>query len=557
MKIQVIQVINRGNHTFSYLCKQESGGCINTEYECLKLFIKCEPDAVINAKIDKSGAIEVSKTVPILDLNTGMILGDTKPYKTRKERAENLIYKSKICGKPHMIFHIESDEDVRLISVDDKNSTGTIVIPSFITSFGRNGKVKLDNEPFKHCKYTKIILDNDPNVMLDISRLFSCMDSTSLEIKVKHPECIYNIDGLFENCCNLVDLDISGLKIKPNTLSNVFNNCINLKNLIGLKNINTENVSKTNSMFEWCKSLEEVDLSNFKPRHLEHMQGMFYHCKSLKSLDLSNIDLSYVVSMNSSFMDCEQLSEINFGENKLHSIVDCNSAFENSGILSLDLSESSCKNLINFNSAFKYCKNLKYLKLPRGTENLKDISKLLYQCYSLESVDISGLNTDNLLNASLAFNTCRNLTNIDLTNFKVKKSCNISGLFTYCTSLMQLDLYSIIIEDDNDKVNARNSDEFDDMIPIIGYCIKLESVRFPRITVTNFQDFIETFKYTKKIKRLDISNIRFSRGLIFNMIETLVNKLPQLRTLVVSKEAITGNNKDCKNCIGKCIIHYK
>ena len=49
------------------------------------------------------------------------------------------------------------------------------------------------------------------------------------------------------------------------------------------------NLTKTNYMFEGCKSLTNLNLSNFNTQNVTDMTNMFYGCNSLTKLDLSNI----------------------------------------------------------------------------------------------------------------------------------------------------------------------------------------------------------------------------------------------------------------------------
>ena len=47
-------------------------------------------------------------------------------------------------------------------------------------------------------------------------------------------------------------------------------------------------------MFGYCKSITEINLSNFDTSKVTYMNNMFFKCTSLTSLDLSNFDTSKV-----------------------------------------------------------------------------------------------------------------------------------------------------------------------------------------------------------------------------------------------------------------------
>ena len=48
-------------------------------------------------------------------------------------------------------------------------------------------------------------------------------------------------------------------------------------------------------MFNRCRKLKNIDLSNFNTSKVSSMNGMFVCCKSLTTLDLSSFDTSNVV----------------------------------------------------------------------------------------------------------------------------------------------------------------------------------------------------------------------------------------------------------------------
>ena len=51
-------------------------------------------------------------------------------------------------------------------------------------------------------------------------------------------------------------------------------------------------------MFNGCKSLISLNLSNFVTSKMENMENMFNGCESLKIIDFSNLDVNSVVDPN-------------------------------------------------------------------------------------------------------------------------------------------------------------------------------------------------------------------------------------------------------------------
>ena len=54
-------------------------------------------------------------------------------------------------------------------------------------------------------------------------------------------------------------------------------------------------------MFYECKSLKELNLSNFNTNNIINMEYMFCGCSSLQELNLSNFNTSNVYNMNRMF----------------------------------------------------------------------------------------------------------------------------------------------------------------------------------------------------------------------------------------------------------------
>lgn len=89
-----------------------------------------------------------------------------------------------------------------------------------------------------------------------------------------------------------------------------FASCSQLKEVVGIENLNTSEVSDMNSMFSGCRALTHLDLSSLNTVRVRCMCSMFQGCYSLKSLDLSGFSVRAVENMNSMFSDCTALTQL-------------------------------------------------------------------------------------------------------------------------------------------------------------------------------------------------------------------------------------------------------
>ena len=72
-------------------------------------------------------------------------------------------------------------------------------------------------------------------------------------------------------------------------MSNMFRNCIKLKEIKCVNKINTNKVVNMSSMFCSCKKLKYIDLSNYDTSNVSDMSRMFYECIKLKEIKGINI----------------------------------------------------------------------------------------------------------------------------------------------------------------------------------------------------------------------------------------------------------------------------
>lgn len=128
-----------------------------------------------------------------------------------------------------------------------------------------------------------------------------------------------------------------------------------LKELKGIENLNTTDVTNMSHMFYHCDALPSVDLSHFNTEKVTDMNSMFSECASLTSLNLSTFDTKNVTDMNSMFNFCAGLTSLNLSNFNTAKVKDMRAMFFCcTGLTSLDLSKFNTENVTDMGVMFFY-----------------------------------------------------------------------------------------------------------------------------------------------------------------------------------------------------------
>ena len=167
-----------------------------------------------------------------------------------------------------------------------------------------------------------------------------------------------------------VVFEASFANARPTSCYAWFQNFIKLKQIEGIENLNTENVTNMSDMFYSCSGLISLDVTHFNTANVTSMRGMFDGCSGLISLDVTYFNTANVTSMSYMFDGC-------------------------SGLISLDVT--------NFNTA-----------------NVTDMSYMFYGCNKLKEIYVSDkFVTDDVIDSEYMFSYCGSLSgDIDWTSDK-------------------------------------------------------------------------------------------------------------------------------------------
>ena len=178
-------------------------------------------------------------------------------------------------------------------------------------------------------------------------------------------EEVRDMSGMFSGCQKLESLNLSNFNTSNViNMCSMFADCTSLKSL-NLKNFDTKQCRNIRLMFSQCSALKKVDVSSFDTQNIEGgvFQGMFEGCKSLTDLDVSNFIIGSFCDIDGMFMGCSSLKNLTLFELEKDGFgcgISMSSIFNGCKSLeTLDLSGWDIDSPFSMNRAFANCTNLK------------------------------------------------------------------------------------------------------------------------------------------------------------------------------------------------------
>lgn len=177
---------------------------------------------------------------------------------------------------------------------------------------------------------------------------------------------------MYSTCRTPKTIDISKLDTSENKdMDYMFQNDNALKNIIGIENINLDNITSLREVFSGC-GFEILDLSNWNVSNIKNMQSMFSSDSSLKTLNINGWDTSKVEYMNYTWQSCRSLTDL--------------SKLNTSSIQYIQDTLTGCTGLVNFGGF----ENLGMAYLTSRSAN--------YSSYKLNLSGCTSLTHDSLMN---------------------------------------------------------------------------------------------------------------------------------------------------------------
>ena len=215
--------------------------------------------------------------------------------KNKFEKIINLYDNIMFTDEINIIYNI-NEENIR-------NKEIKILGREFVENNKDKCKIIYKKQSYELNEKLKLIFDKNKNKNENI-----------LNIKLIGINKLSNLSNMFNNCYQLRNLpDISKINaINITDISNMFNRCTNLKYLPDLSRWNTCNIENISGLFKGCSSLKSLpDISKWNTSNFKYMDDVFNGCSKLTEIsDISNWDTSNVISMRNLFNGCSSLRSL-------------------------------------------------------------------------------------------------------------------------------------------------------------------------------------------------------------------------------------------------------
>ena len=130
----------------------------------------------------------------------------------------------------------------------------------------------------------------------------------------------------------VIDPDV----IAPKDSSNLFSWLGNVKEFIGLSNLNTSQVTNMSAMFDGCGA-KELNLNNWDTSNVTDMGNMFATCNNLEKINLKSFNTKNVTDMIAMFFGCAKLRKLDLSSFETPKLEDAGEIFGEDDIDYLDM----------------------------------------------------------------------------------------------------------------------------------------------------------------------------------------------------------------------------
>ena len=167
---------------------------------------------------------------------------------------------------------------------------------------------------------------------------------------------------------------------------------------------------------------------------------------------------------------------------------------------SIDLSGLDTSSVTDMSGMFYGCISLASLDLSSlDTSQVTGMYDMFYGCISLASLDLSSLDTSQVTGMSYMFYNCSSLASLDVSGLDTSNVTDMGGMFSGCSSLSSLDLSSF----DTSNVTSMSSMFYN--------CSSLSSLDVSSFDTSQVMDMSGMFRGCTSLASLDVSSFDTSK----------------------------------------------
>ena len=179
-----------------------------------------------------------------------------------------------------------------------------------------------------------------------------------------------------------------------------------------------------------------------------------------------------------------------------------------SSLETIDLTYLDTRQVTSMESMFKHCSSLTSLDLSNfDTSQVNYMTEMFYGCERLTNLDVSSFDTSHVTNMSNMFHILdtsafptnkTKLENLDLSNFNTSQVTDMSSMFESCDALVTL------------NINNFDTSKVTDMSEMFQNCGNLNTLEFSFKT-SKVTDMSSMFDYCRSLTNLDVSEFDTSQ----------------------------------------------
>ena len=316
-----------------------------------------------------------------------------------------------------------------------------------------------------------------------------------------------------------------------------FDNLTAAKEILGLDKLNTSRCTSMGNLFDNCKLIQSLDISNFDTSKVTDMSWMFSGCRSLTSLDVSGLDTSGV--LNTSHMFASVVPKpVGVEALDVSKVADMSSMFHNVGSKAapwevLDLSGYNTASATNMDNMFCGARVRTLDVSSFDTSKVTNMSGMFNGAGTtyLQELDVSNFDTSAVTDASYMFGDLNGVKKIVLgPNFALPKAKSLSGMFEYDYALEELDASCIKAPNATSmsnmfveckalkQIDLSNCDtsKVTSMSSMFDGCTALESVNLSGFNTQNVTSVAKMFYKCSSLSSVDLSDFEITTKMYNN-----------------------------------------